>query len=64
LTYLFQACRELYLFYGETKWKDLTPEERFEMERPVWCGCCMHKEMNSVKGGVQAMDELWGGSTQ
>ncbi|KAJ7913104.1 hypothetical protein B0H13DRAFT_2471303 [Mycena leptocephala] len=25
----------------------------------VWCGCCMHKEMNSVKGGVQAMKLFW-----
>ncbi|KAJ6521054.1 hypothetical protein DFH09DRAFT_1097996 [Mycena vulgaris] len=23
------------------------------------CGCCMHKEMNSVKGGVQAMRLFW-----
>ncbi|KAJ7804447.1 hypothetical protein B0H14DRAFT_3486189 [Mycena olivaceomarginata] len=50
-----QVCRELYLYYGENDWKDLTPEEQLEKQFLVWCGCCMHKEMNSVKGGVQAM---------
>jgi hypothetical protein len=54
-----QVCRELYRHFGETAWKDLTPEERFEAQALVWCGCCMHKEMNSVKGGVEGMKLFW-----
>ncbi|KAJ7251477.1 hypothetical protein B0H12DRAFT_1185276 [Mycena haematopus] len=54
-----EVCRELFLHFGETEWKDLSPEERLEKETLVWCGCCMHKEMNSVKGGVQAMKLFW-----
>ncbi|KAJ7835601.1 hypothetical protein B0H13DRAFT_2369248 [Mycena leptocephala] len=54
-----QVCRALYLYYGENDWKDLTPEEQLEKQFLVWCGCCMHREMNSVKGGVQAMKLFW-----
>ncbi|KAJ7120100.1 hypothetical protein C8R44DRAFT_623876 [Mycena epipterygia] len=54
-----QVCRELYRHFGETAWKDLTPDERFEAQALVWCGCCMHKEMNSVKGGVEGMKLFW-----
>ncbi|KAF7343806.1 hypothetical protein MSAN_01961600 [Mycena sanguinolenta] len=54
-----QVCPELFLHYGETEWKGLSPQEQLEKEFLVWCGCCMHKEMNSVKGGVQAMKLFW-----
>ncbi|KAJ7161852.1 hypothetical protein C8R43DRAFT_1063127 [Mycena crocata] len=59
-TRLDQAvCRDLYTHFGESEWKDLSPEARAEAEALVWCGCCMHKEMNSVKGGVQGMKLFW-----
>jgi hypothetical protein len=54
-----QVCKELYRHFGETAWKGLTPEEQFEAQALVWCGCCMHKEMNSVKGGVEGMKLFW-----
>ncbi|KAJ7475354.1 hypothetical protein B0H11DRAFT_2235650 [Mycena galericulata] len=54
-----EVCRELWAYYGDTQWKALSPQERFDREFLVWCGCCMHKEMNSVKGGVQAMKLFW-----
>ncbi|KAJ6552438.1 hypothetical protein DFH09DRAFT_925151 [Mycena vulgaris] len=53
------VCRTLWAHFGETEWKDLTPEARFEAQALVWWGCCMHKEMNSVKGGVQGMKLFW-----
>ncbi|KAJ7082601.1 hypothetical protein C8R43DRAFT_909620 [Mycena crocata] len=54
-----EVCRKLWAHFGETKWKDLSLEPRAEAEALVWCGCCMHKEMNSVKGGVQGMKLFW-----
>ncbi|KAF8599190.1 hypothetical protein BDV93DRAFT_560601 [Ceratobasidium sp. AG-I] len=29
------------------------------MELLVWTGCCMHKELNAVKGGVAQMMKMW-----
>ncbi|KAF8151174.1 hypothetical protein K438DRAFT_2027077 [Mycena galopus ATCC 62051] len=54
-----QVCKELYRHFGERAWKGLTPEEQFEAEVLVWCGCGRHKEMNSVKGGVEGMKLFW-----
>ncbi|KAK6987769.1 hypothetical protein R3P38DRAFT_3445906 [Favolaschia claudopus] len=54
-----EVCRALYCHFGEQEWKNLSAEERFEAESLVWCGCCMHKEMNSVKGGVEGMKLFW-----
>jgi hypothetical protein len=34
-------------------------EEKREAEFLLWAGCCMHKEMNSVKGGNAAMMAYW-----
>ncbi|KAJ7241045.1 hypothetical protein B0H12DRAFT_1221612 [Mycena haematopus] len=39
--------------------QNLTPEAKLESQALVWCGCCMHKEMNSVKGGVEGMKLFW-----
>lgn len=52
-------CHQLWTYFGEREWADLSPSDRFEKESLVWCGCCMHKEMNSVKGGVQGMKLFW-----
>ncbi|KAJ7605696.1 hypothetical protein DFH06DRAFT_1020041 [Mycena polygramma] len=54
-----KVFRELCNHFGETEWQGLSPQERFDKASLVWCGCCMHKEMNSVKGGVQAMKLFW-----
>ena len=34
-------------------------EEQQEIDFLVWAGCCMHKEMNSVKGRYTAMGAWW-----
>ncbi|KAF8233804.1 hypothetical protein L208DRAFT_1265063, partial [Tricholoma matsutake] len=44
---------------GEKAWESLTAEEQPEVQFFIWSGCCMHKEMNSVKGGAQVMAEYW-----
>ena len=40
---------------GEDCLKALTPEERRYASLFIWGGCCMHKEMNSVRGGNTRM---------
>ncbi|KAF8193551.1 hypothetical protein K438DRAFT_1969460 [Mycena galopus ATCC 62051] len=54
-----QVFRELCAHFGETEWKGLWPQDRFDREFLVWCGCCMHKEMNAVRGGVEAIKLFW-----
>jgi hypothetical protein len=45
--------------FGEEAWEKLSDAEQREAQLFIWAGCCMHKEMNSVKGGVRAMAEFW-----
>jgi hypothetical protein len=44
---------------GEQEFSNLSDNERREVSFFVWAGCCMHKEMNSVKGGNAAMVAFW-----
>ncbi|KAF8221487.1 hypothetical protein L208DRAFT_1382248 [Tricholoma matsutake] len=46
-------------WFGEEAWAKLSDHERQEAQLFVWAGCCMHKEMNSVKGGACTMSEFW-----
>ncbi|KAL1684102.1 hypothetical protein EV122DRAFT_200418 [Schizophyllum commune] len=34
---------------------EMSAKKRQELTRWLWAGCCMHKELNSVKGGDDAM---------
>lgn len=45
--------------FGKTAWAALSAEERNNAQLFVWAGCCMHKEMNLVKGGARAVAEFW-----
>jgi hypothetical protein len=45
--------------FGKKAWESLTDAERHEIQLFIWAGCCMHKEMNSVKGGARALAEYW-----
>ncbi|KAF8594924.1 hypothetical protein BDV93DRAFT_564910 [Ceratobasidium sp. AG-I] len=49
----------LVLAAGDKAIEELTDAERQEMELLVWTGCCMHKELNAVKGGVTQMMKMW-----
>lgn len=44
---------------GEKDFSSLIDEEKNEACFFVWTGCCMHKELNAVKGGVAAMGAAW-----
>ncbi|KAH6912232.1 hypothetical protein BKA70DRAFT_1535548 [Coprinopsis sp. MPI-PUGE-AT-0042] len=56
-----EAMEALYQAFGEKHWAGLSVDERAKAALFLWIGCCMHKEMNSVKGGVKALMEFWKG---
>ncbi|KAF7966578.1 hypothetical protein HWV62_37835 [Athelia sp. TMB] len=53
------AYKRVAMRLGEEKLDALSPEERRYAALFIWGGCCMHKEMNSVKGGNAAMVAFW-----
>ena len=44
---------------GKSQLDALSPEERWYAALFIWGGCCMHKEMNTVKGGNARMMAWW-----
>lgn len=46
---------EICVEVGTDVFKSLSPEEQRETDLFIWAGCCMHKELNAVKGGNAAM---------
>ena len=53
------AYHRICLALGEDQLDALTPEERRYAALFIWGGCCMHKEMNTVKGGNARMMAWW-----
>jgi hypothetical protein len=53
------AYRRVCSNLGEDELDKLTPEQRRYAALFIWGGCCMHKEMNSVKGGNARMMAWW-----
>ncbi|KAI0054449.1 hypothetical protein BV25DRAFT_1888666 [Artomyces pyxidatus] len=51
--------RQLAVRLGKEAYGDLPEEKKRELDLFIWCGCSMHKELNSVKGGNRAMQEFW-----
>jgi hypothetical protein len=44
---------------GDEAFAQLSPAEKSSSSLFLWAGCCMHKEMNTVKYGASAMKEAW-----
>ena len=44
---------------GVAEFEKLTLQEKQDVELFIWAGCCMHKELNSVKGGNTRMKKIW-----
>ncbi|KAG8705918.1 hypothetical protein FRC09_002694 [Ceratobasidium sp. 395] len=44
---------------GEAQFQQLDPKLQGEVDFLAWVGCCMHKELNAVKGGVGSMAKAW-----
>jgi hypothetical protein len=44
---------------GKDTYDKLAPSEKQDMDLFLWAGFCMHKDLNTVKGGDRAMAEWW-----
>lgn len=47
------------LAMGDQAFQELTSDEQQATDLLLWTGCCMHKELNAVKGGVTSMAAVW-----
>lgn len=45
--------------YGQAAFDAMTPSEKRAADFFVWTGCCMHKDLNAVKGGNARMQQYW-----
>ena len=50
---------EVWKALGDMAFNALSDKEKWEVNFLVWTGCCMHKEMNAVKGGSAMMQAYW-----
>ena len=50
---------QLYLCLGKDAFDLLSEDEKKASSLFLWSGCCMHKEMNTVKYGVSALKKFW-----
>ncbi|TFK79123.1 hypothetical protein K466DRAFT_506106 [Polyporus arcularius HHB13444] len=57
--HVHEATRRATVRFGETRFAALSEEEKRAADLFVWAGCCMHKELNSVKGGAAALASFW-----
>ncbi|KAJ3819465.1 hypothetical protein F5880DRAFT_1616443 [Lentinula raphanica] len=54
-----ETYRSVLRHYGEQDFQKLTPEQQAEADFFIWCGCCMHKDLNAHKGATARMAEYW-----
>ncbi|KAF8595756.1 hypothetical protein BDV93DRAFT_514732 [Ceratobasidium sp. AG-I] len=62
-TILAQQQTKLICALGEKAYAMLAPEEKKDIGYFVRFGCCMHKDMNAVKGAVSGFQKFWNNST-
>lgn len=56
---MHDAWLALAIQIGDSEFQKLSPEIQFDVDFLAWVGCCMHKELNSVKGGAREMAVAW-----
>jgi len=49
----------LYQRIGEEEFQKFLEEEKASIDLFLWVGCCMHKELNTFKGGCKGLGEYW-----
>ncbi|KAG2074964.1 hypothetical protein BDR04DRAFT_1171787 [Suillus decipiens] len=54
-----EALLQLKLTIGQEKFDGLTESAKESVDFFVWAGCCMHKDLNAVKGGNARMQSWW-----
>ncbi|KAI0685453.1 hypothetical protein C8T65DRAFT_517498, partial [Cerioporus squamosus] len=50
-----EAIRRATVRFGEVQFSALPATEKWVTDLFIWAGCCMHKELNTVKGGAARM---------
>ncbi len=48
---------------GGQEYETLPEPEKWKFDLFLWVGCCMHKDLNTVKGGDKAMSKCWKSSS-
>ena len=54
-----EIARTVLLRIGEEAYNELSDEEQGLADLFVHAGCCMHKELNTVKGGYTHLEQFW-----
>ena len=54
-----RLVREAQICLGERAYQQLSPEEKEVVDWWVWSRCTMHKDLNAMKGGADAMSSWW-----
>jgi hypothetical protein len=54
-----EAQVQLHAKIGQERFSMLTMAEQESIDFFVWAGCCMHKDLNAVKGGNTRMQAWW-----
>ena len=54
-----EVCQAITIRFGKQVYDQLDADAKRQVDLFIWAGCCMHKEMNSVKGGNAAMMAYW-----
>jgi len=52
-----RLMKEIVAALGKEAYDVLSPEDRRTLDLFIWAGCCMHKDMNSLRGGNVAWRE-------
>lgn len=53
------AAHQLYRCLGDEVYKTMPVDAQHSYDLFLWVGCCMHKELNSVKDGSVMMTAWW-----
>jgi hypothetical protein len=51
--------RKIILELGKDEFDKLSEAEKQQLTLFIWCGCCMHKDMNTFKAGCMQLAEVW-----
>ncbi|KZV88851.1 hypothetical protein EXIGLDRAFT_568138, partial [Exidia glandulosa HHB12029] len=51
--------KQLAIKCGEMAFQQLMPKEHHMIDFFVWGGCCMHKDLNTVKGSNTGLQQYW-----
>ncbi|OSC96596.1 hypothetical protein PYCCODRAFT_1378837 [Trametes coccinea BRFM310] len=54
-----EIARAVILRVGEDAYEELPGDERDLADLFIHAGCCMHKELNTVKGGYAKLERFW-----